>query len=152
MNLAELEARVARLEAALQHTVRNGKVTQTYPDRGTVRVQFEDADEIVSHECAVLSRSTLKDKSYNMPDIGEQVAVMFQGHGQEAGYIVGCPYSQPDGVPVASQDKCHQAFGDGTTMEYDRESSALNIKAVGTIRIEAAGQVTIIGNPIHLNP
>ena len=152
MTLADLDSRIQRLEAALQHTIRAGTVSATYPERCTVKVQFADADGMTSMELPVLQKSTLKDKNYNVPDVGEQVACMFQGHGQENGFVVGCAYSKQDKAPVNSQDKYYQSFADGTTMEYDRNSSTLTIKTVGDIHIEAEGEVTIIGRNIHLNP
>ena len=151
MPTIDVEDRLSKLESGLQHTIRAGKVTQTYPDKGTVRVQFEDADELVSHELPVLFRSTLKDKNYNIPDVGEHVVCNFQGHGQEQGFVMGCIYSKPDKVPVKSQDKYHHKFNDGTTIEYDRSAKRLEIKAVGDVYVEAAKTVTIKAPEITLD-
>ena len=148
-----MEDRLSKLESGLQHTIRAGKVTRTYPDKGTVRVQFEDADELVSYELPVLySGRPLKDKSYNIPDVGEHVVCNFQGHGQEQGFVMGCIYSKPDKVPVKSQDKYHHQFNDGTTIEYDRNNNHLEINVQGSITIQATGKIIIKGQRIDLNP
>ena len=151
-DLINLADRLDKLESAFQHNIRVGEVVQTNPEKGTVRVKFADADDFVTSEIPVLQRNTLKNKSYSLPDVGEQVVCNFMGHGQENGFVMGCIFSKPDACPVNSQDKQHMAFSDGTTIEYDRAAKTLNIDCVGEITIRAAGQVTIIGNPIHLNP
>ncbi len=104
----------------IESLVRIGVVTQSFPDRGTVKVHLTDVDDEISYELPVVYRKTLNDKDYWMPDIGEHVVCLFSGQGLEQGFILGAIYSDADAVPVSSQDKWHKTFEDGTVIEYDR--------------------------------
>ena len=114
-----------QMRSLLGRLIRVGGVTAAYPDRATVRVRFEDADNVVSHELRVLTRKTLRDKDYWMPDVGEQVLCLCLPHGREQGFVLGTFYSQPDKPPVTDQDKRHVLFADGTWLEYDRKTHRL---------------------------
>lgn len=107
-----------------------GVVVQTDPGKGKVRVRFEDHDGLVSHWLPVVKGKTLRDKEYWMPDLNEQVACLMDEN-FEAGVVLGAVYSDADPVPVASQDKFHVRFDDGTTIEYDRAQHKLSAHVVG---------------------
>jgi len=138
----------------LRELVRVGIVTQTYPDKATVRVQMVDVDDTVSYELPVIMRKTLKDKDYWMPDVGEHVVCLFLGQGLEQGFVLGAIYSEADKVPVIEQNKRHIEFEDGTVIDYDRIAHRLYINCVGEVNIIAAqgvkiqGDINITGN-IH---
>lgn len=130
--LTENSERQERLEEKVNHMVRIGTVTGTDPATAKVRVQFGDADRMVSYDLPVLFRKTQDDKDYQMPDIGEQVLCLFLPYGAEQGFVLGAVYSQADVPPVISQDKKHRLFADGTWREYDRSSHLLSGKNVGS--------------------
>jgi hypothetical protein len=59
------------------------------------------------------------DKSYHIPDMGEQVVCFMDEH-DEHGAVVGSIYSQVDTTPVQSADKWHISMKDGATFQNDR--------------------------------
>ncbi|MBI4691690.1 MAG: phage baseplate assembly protein V [Nitrospirae bacterium] len=127
----------------IEGLVRVGTVTQTYPDRGTVKVQLTDVDDQVSYELQVVVRKTLKDKDYWMPDIDEHVVCLFLGQGLEQGFVLGAIYSDADSVPVSNNDKWHKKFEDGTIIEYDRAAHKLLTDVKGDIEVKVTGNVDI---------
>jgi len=131
------------MEEVIRELVRVGVVTNVYPERGTVRVRLVDADDQVSYELPVLFRKTMKDKEYWMPDVGEQVVCLFSGQGLEQGFVLGAIYSKKDSVPVASRDKWHVKFEDGTVIEYDRKEHKLKAMVNGEVEVQATGNVLI---------
>ena len=71
--------------------VRHGKISAVYPERHTVRVTFEDADEVVSAEMPYLTTSASKNNLYRLPDIEEEVVCIFEGNdaGEGDGFCIG---------------------------------------------------------------
>jgi phage baseplate assembly protein V len=107
-----------------------------------VRVRFPDLDNLTSHWLAVGVAKSLNDRYYHLPDVGEQVACLMDARFEE-GVVICAIYSDADKPPVASGDKTHVRFSDGTTVEYDRAAHTLAIDAKGPINIVAAGAVTV---------
>lgn len=137
--LVELERRVRMLEQQISGMLRPGVVVSTDPARGTVRLQLGDADGLVSHDLPVLQRKTLKDKDYQMPDVGEHMLACFLPYGQEQGFALGSLFSQADGVPeAAGQDVFAKQFADGTSITYDRAAHKLvaNVKGDAEVTTE----------------
>ncbi len=123
---AEILERLANLEASHSRIIRAGEVVGIDEQRGTVRVQFNDADNVISYNLPVLFPKTHADKCIHMPDLGEHVACIFLPNGQEQGFVIGAFYSKADKVPVASRDKRHIRFRDGSWFEYDRAAHKLS--------------------------
>lgn len=140
--LQELMERIESLEKTVNQIVRVGIVTATYPARATVRVKLPDADGVITSELPVLFKKTLDDKTYAMPDVDEQVLCVFLPNGLEQGFVLGSMYSQVDTVPVASQDKWHTKFKDGTYLEYDRKTHKLTGDVKGDVELIATGKLT----------
>ena len=129
----------------LDEIVRVGVITNVYPEKGTVRVKLVDVDDQISYELPVIFAKTHKDKAYYMPDVGEHVVCLFSGQGLEQGFVLGAIYSRADTVPVASNDKFHLRFEDGTWIEYDKKEHILRASVNGEVEIHAT-KVTIVGN------
>ena len=146
--IAELEKRIARLEAALNNMVRVGKVTQVAA--GKVRVQFRDADEMISSPLPVLFPKTHQDQMCAMPDVGEHVVCLFLPFGLEQGFVLGAFYSAADAVPVSGSDLWRLVFQDGSWIEFDRAASVLNIHAESEVNIFAAEHITLDGGSTDL--
>lgn len=141
---------------------RVGLVKQQDPQGARVRIVFPDRDQMVSYWLPILFTKTQNDKSYWIPDIGEQVVCLMDEH-DEAGAVLGAIYSSADTAPVHSADKYHMSFKDGASVEYDRAAHALAmslpngatmslsihgtsiaIDAIGNITIHAAGGIGLI--------
>ncbi len=143
--------RLTRMEERFNHFVRAGVVVSTNPGTGTVRVQFADADDLVSHDLPVLVPKTMEDKHYHMPDVGEQVLAIFLPLGLEQGFVLGSFYSKGDPVPVTDQNLHHVKFRDGTTVDYDRAKHLLKINCTGRVVINSAVKVKVTAPNIELN-
>lgn len=118
-----------------------------------VRVTFPDRDQMVSYWLPIVVFKTQNDKSYWLPDLGEQVVCLMDEY-DEAGAVLGAIYSAADTPPVQSADKFHVSFKDGANFEYDRTAHAFTMNLPGnatmkislngaSIAIDTAGNVTI---------
>lgn len=143
MSLADFEKRLAALESMTAQMVRLGKVVATDPAKATVRVRIVDAFNMVTASLPVVTRKAAEDKDYWMPDIGDQAVCLFRGTGLEDGVCLGVIFSGPSPVPVASQDKRHISFKDGTWLEYDRAAGHLTASVRGDVYIEADRGITV---------
>jgi phage baseplate assembly protein V len=130
--------------------VRVGVVVSTNFAAATARVQFGDADDLVSYDMQIVFPKTSKDKFYNMPDTGDQVVCLFLPNGLEQGFILGSVYSTVDVPPVQSPDKDHITYSDGTVIEYDRAAHVLTANVQGTATIQSTGLLTIKAPSIAL--
>ena len=139
--LSSMESRLDAVERRLAQAFRIGIVSRLYESRGAVRVVMPDADCIESHILPVLARKTHLDKDYWLPDIGEQVLCVFLPTGQETGFVIGSPWSEPDPPPVASADIRHIRFLDGTWLEYNRASGDMQVHCRGKITLAAAAGI-----------
>ena len=72
LNLADLEARVARLESRNYVSMRYGRVTGTKD--GAAQIQLNDADELNTNSYQTLQRRVLRDQEIKLPDIGEPLS------------------------------------------------------------------------------
>jgi phage baseplate assembly protein V len=141
-NLAQLERRIAALEANRGAVLRFGSVTQVDARAGTARVLLDDADNLVSMPLRVLQNRTLKDKHQLLPDLNEQVACLFSGQGFEQGLILGAVYSSKDAAPDRPAQDWYYKFEDGTWLEYDRKAHLLTASVRGDVALDADKNVT----------
>lgn len=135
MVMRELERRLEALESMVRQILRPGTVTSVLEDQARVRVKLPDCDGMESKALPVLFPKTHKNKSYDLPDVGEQVLCLFLPTGLEQGFVLGASYSEADPVPVQDRNKTHYAWPDGTKMEYDRADHTLTINISGPVKI-----------------
>ena len=128
--IPKLMAKIGEIFSALTQMVRVGTVSSVNEKNGTVRVLFGDADAngkpLISDELPVLTRKSLRDKSYWMPDVNEHVLCLFLPFGLRQGFVLGAFYSQADAVPVADKDVMHVIFDDGSWFRYHRGEHKLS--------------------------
>lgn len=126
---------------------RRGIVKAVDPATARVRVEFPDADGMVSYWLEVAQRRTLAagDRDYWMPDVGEAVAVLMDEQ-DEAGVVLGAIYSSADPPPVSSADKRHTVHKDGAVFEYDRATHTwtVSVPAGGRIAISIGGSSIVM--------
>lgn len=139
----DTDRRLCALETTLANLVRVGEVTAVYPDKATARVRFRESQGLVTAELPVLTTTAHKVKNYHMPDVGEPVLCVFLPRGRESGFILGALYTRAHTPPVASGDKRHMAFDDGTWIEYDRAAHRLTGRVEGDVALEVAGDSTV---------
>ena len=125
--------------------VRRGIISAVYPERHSARVTFSDEDDLVSEELPILTSYAFRNKLFHVPDVGEQVIVLYEQNdsGEGDGVILGSIFSEQDPPNAASQDKIRMDFGDGSFFEFDR--------ATGNLNINCTGNVTVNGKNIYLN-
>lgn len=119
-----------------------------------VRVIFPDRNQMQSWWLPILVAKSQDDKSYHMPDVGEQV-VCFMDENDEDGAVLGSIYSSADTPPASmTADKWHVTMKDGASFEYDRSSHALAVSIpnggtmtiqanAATIQIDASGNINL---------
>lgn len=139
----DTDRRLCALETTLANLVRVGEVTAVYPDKATARVRFRESEGLVTAELPVLTTTAHKVKSYHMPDVGEPVLCVFLPRGRESGFILGALYTRTHTPPVASGDKRHIAFDDGTWIEYDRAAHRLTGHVEGSASLEVSGDASL---------
>lgn len=145
--------RVAAMESLVANLFRVGTVSDIDEEKMTVRVTFADRDDLVSHNLPVITKNTLKNKDYWMPDVGEKVLCCFLPIGLEAGFVIGGFYTSPVDKPSSTGQQRAVEFEDGTRVEYDREQHKLQIdipEDAGTVVINCAGSVTVNSPKIDL--
>ena len=144
--LNEVLNRLKNLES--KPFVKTGKVVSTNPEKATVRVEIRDIDQKVSYEMPVVYPRTVKDKTYYMPEIGEEVICVFVN--ETEGFVLGSVYHEENTPPTSSRTKFVILFEDGTLVEYDKSVHKLNLIVNGNIEITATtthnGDITINGN------
>jgi phage baseplate assembly protein V len=93
-----------------------------------VRVRFPDRDHLSSWWLPIVVPKSQNDKSYSMPDVGEQVVCLMDAR-DEDGAVLGAIYSAADATPVQSANKSfHLTTKDGASFDYDRVTHVLDAK------------------------
>ncbi|MDR7318921.1 phage baseplate assembly protein V [Brevibacillus nitrificans] len=136
--------------SVLKNLIRVGVVSAVNEQEGTVRVVFEDRDDMVSGDLPVIHAHTLRMKDYRIPDIKEQVVCIFQGNGIQEGYCLGAIYSETDLPPVREKKFRGTWFEDGSYVYFDREKGKLHVKAVGRVQID--GDLIVTGQIYQVDP
>jgi phage baseplate assembly protein V len=131
--LTEHERRIANL-------VRIGTVTEI--DVETISVKVELGDDANPHESDWIrwgTRRAGEDRTWDPPDVGEQVIVLAPGGELDQAFVWGSLYSDDNPANGDNTDVRRVTFKDGSVIEYDREESKLNVTlnddAVFTLKI-----------------
>ena len=120
-----------------------GTVAEVAPDLARVRVALpEEGDDFVTLPLPVLALGTVADKGWWLPDVGEQVAVVYDGDG---GVVLGPVYSEA--ARPAEDDPAVRAlaFSDGGAVRYDRARSRLSVAVPGPAEVTAGGGLYLGG-------
>lgn len=126
------------LRKILMNIIRVGQVSSVNEAKGTVRVKFDDKDNLISPELPLL------DAEYHIPAIGSQVLCLFLPNGLQQGFCLNGFYSDVNSPPVKNKNIYFKDFGDGTSIKYNKQTKVLDITAPGTVNI--TGNVTVQGN------
>lgn len=106
------------------------------------RVNFPDKEGLVSPMMPLVVAWAQANRSYCMPDIGEQVACLMDDN-LESGCIVGSIYGGSETPPEESGDVAAVHFSDGTVVRHDRASKTLTVQCAGTVAVQAAVLITL---------
>jgi phage baseplate assembly protein V len=119
--LTEQDRRIANL-------VRIGKVKEIDFDEKAVKVDLgDDAAEHDSDWIPWGARRAGEDKTWDPPDVGEQVIVIAPGGELEQAFVWGALYSDDFPANGDNADVRRVTFKDGSVIEFDREASTLDM-------------------------
>ncbi|UIJ38553.1 phage baseplate assembly protein V [Desulfobaculum bizertense] len=130
------------LQGLLRQLVKVGRVVSVNDAAGTCRAVLPDADGMETYDLRVLQVKTHADRSYALPDVGEQVLCLFLPSGQEQGFVLGSFYSGVDPAPVQDRNKWHVTMKDGAVLEYDRAAHRLRAQVPGDAELEVSGSIS----------
>lgn len=131
-------------------TLRFGFVTALDGAGCRVRVRFPDLDGLESYWLHVLSAKTHKDKHYCLPDVGEQVACLLDGAGEE-GVVLGAVFGDRDPAQGGGPDVLSIVFGNGDVLRHDRAGGSWFLQCAGAVTVEAGGAVTVKAPSVTLD-
>ena len=137
------------IERILNKLIRVGRVKAVYPERGTVRVQFDDLSEMQSAELQVLMRRSQRDLDYDVFTLEEQVLCLFLPVAKNKGYVIGSLYTVSN-IPQEFIDKKIFRFEDGSEISYDRPSKTFKLHSTSTIDISAVDNIDIKATNINI--
>ncbi|QOT12954.1 phage baseplate assembly protein V [Paenibacillus sp. JNUCC32] len=130
--------------SVIENLIRIGLVSSVNAKKHTVRVVFEDKDNLVSGDLPVIVPYSASAKAYRLPEVSESVLCVFRGNGIQNGFCLGSYYTDEDVPPVSNKDQIGTWFEDGSYVFYDQASGSLHVKAAGNVRIE--GDLTVTGS------
>lgn len=114
-----------------------GIVKNVYPERGTVRVERQANDGVISAELKIAYPGTLQTQFYSMPSIEEHVLCLWPDTTKSDGYVIGCIYSDVTAPPVQDAEKHYVRFKDGSYIEHDTKLQEMRIHCKGKLIMEA---------------
>lgn len=126
----------------------HGIVIEARP--GFCRVRLDNLDSLITAWLPVIYPRTQDDKIIWSLDRGEQVACLLDSN-LESGCIIGAIYSDQDIPPTNNTEKFRIQFKDGGSIEYDRQSGAMDIVCKGPAKIKADAAVTVTASRITLD-
>lgn len=120
-----------------------GIVTAVDAGRGWARASLPEYDNLETAFLPVLQRRTHRDKALDLPDVGEQVALLLDLRGED-GVILGAIWSEVDPVPQTDgADVDVRRYADGTVLRYDRTAHRLTADVQGEIVAACTGKADV---------
>ncbi len=120
-----------------------GIITAVDAGRGWARARLPEYDNLETAFLPVLQRRTHRDKALDLPDVGEQVALLLDLRGED-GVILGAIWSEADAVPQADgPDVDVRRYADGTVLRYDRVAHRLTGEVKGEIALACTGKADV---------
>lgn len=116
--------------------IKTGKVSEVNYEKGTCKVVFDDLESYQSQDLQVITRKSKKHKTWDMPDLDEEVLVVFSTTSEgETGYIIGSFYNE-NTAPPATDDRVKYIFEDGSFLEYNKELKQMTVECEGDIIVK----------------
>lgn len=120
-----------------------GIITAVDAARGWARARLPEYDNLETAFLPVLQRRTHKDKALDLPDVGEQVALLLDLRGED-GVILGAVWSDADAVPqTEGPDVDVRRYADGTVLRYDRAAHKLTGEIKGEVAVTCTGKADV---------
>lgn len=132
------EVEIEKILRRLMNIIRVGQVSSVNEIDGTVRVKFNDKDELISPELPLM------DAEYNIPEIGDQVLCLFLPNGLQQGFCLNGFYSDVNKTPIQNRNIFFKKLDANTSIEYNKATKELTVNSSGTIKVN--GNVQVTGN------
>ncbi len=117
---------------------KRGIVRENDPRTGRSKIEVVDEDGTQSFWLAWNMPAAGASKVFNQPDLGSQVNVLLDRHGED-GVILGARYSQEDKPPTENGQILKALLEGGFNLEYD--------KGAGTLTLNVPNGTTISAGP-----
>lgn len=131
----------------IENLIRQGVICETNGDRVKVR-----SGENITAWLPWFTHRSGKSRTWWRPSIGEQVFILSPNGNLALGCVLPSLYCNQSPAPSTSEDGYFVEFPDGATFEYEPKTSALTIKGVKTVLIDAGDQITAkAGTKIQLD-
>lgn len=131
--------------------IEEGIVKNVYPERGTVRVERQANDGVLSAELKIVFLGTLKNQFYSMPSIEEHVMCVYPDKTKSDGYVIGCIYSDVTEPPFKDAEKHYVRFKDGSYVEHDTKTGDMSLYAKGDLKLVAEKKAYLLGTEVHFD-
>ncbi len=131
-------------------TLRFGFVTALDEAGCRVRVRFPDLDGLESYWLAVLQPKTHRDRHYWLPDVGEHVACLLDGAGED-GVVLGAVFGDRDPAQGGGPDMFEIRFGNGDVLRHSRADGSWFVQCAGAVTVEAGGPAVIKAPSVTLD-
>jgi phage baseplate assembly protein V len=149
LDLLKNDFALTELDRRLANLIRVGTVDQT--DYANARVRIRTG-ELLTGWLPWLTRRAGHDQDWWAPEVGEQVMVLSPSGDPAQGVVLGALYQARYAAPGNEPTVHRTRYADGTTIEYDRAAHRLRVQCAGDVEIVAAGNLTLRGKRIDLNP
>ncbi|MCW7552594.1 phage baseplate assembly protein V [Endozoicomonas gorgoniicola] len=144
MNMNE-SFELVELARKLANLVRPGRVQAVRYDPPAVRVEIGD---LVTAWLPPLVARAGNNRSWDMPEVGEQVVVLSPSGNFAQGWVLPAGYTASNPAPSVDPDKKIYTFPDGAWLEYDRKRH--HLKAVlpdgATTELKSTGGIEFTGD------
>lgn len=142
--MAQLLRRVAELERRVSQMVVRGKVSEVDAEKQRVKVKY--GENLVSGWLPWKPLRSGKAIVWWCPEVGEGVTILSNGD-LSLGEVVLGSYHDEFPAPSSDPEVFYMDFGDGSTVEYNRGSAALDVALKGdlTATVEGKTELTATG-------
>jgi phage baseplate assembly protein gpV len=127
----------------LRNLVKIGQVSSVDDAKCTIKVKFNDKDDMISDEIPYFSFE------YYMPNIGDYVACIFLGNGLQSGFCLGKYYGEDNPPPVQNKDIYYKDFFNEAFIKYDKGTKTLTLSAQNIViegNLEVKGNILATGS------
>lgn len=131
---------LTELARRLENLLRVGTVEATDYAKARVRIR---CGQLVTGWLPWLTARAGQDVDWWAPEVGEQVLVLSPSGDMALGIVLPAIYHSASPAPEASPDVRSIAFGDGTSIKYDRAAHSLTVDCVGSVTITNASTITV---------
>ncbi|MBO9421700.1 hypothetical protein J7481_19490 [Labrenzia sp. R4_2] len=115
---------------------RRGTVIERDPQKGRVKIRFDDEDEDTSGWIHVLQGGTGANKLYRMPDMDSQVVCLMDWDGED-GAVLGAIWSSADGPPTGDGELFYMAFAGGLMVVINQGSNDISVTGANNVDVKA---------------